>query len=78
MTKQKSSKIFRIIVEILLFHELNIANNIEIEELKDITKDKDKNLEKVVSITIDKSPKFSKGDWVDSSAEIKITYHDKK
>ena len=53
-------------------------DNIEIEELKDITKDKDKNLEKVVSITIDKSPKFSKGDWVDSTAEIKLTYHDKK
>lgn len=53
-------------------------DNIEIEEIKDITKEKDKNLDKVASITIDKSPKFSKGDWVDSSAEIKLTYHDKK
>ena len=51
-------------------------NNVETEEIRDITKAKDKNLGKVSSITIDKSPKFSKGDWIDINAEIKITYHE--
>lgn len=52
-------------------------DNIEIEEVRDIVKEKDKNLGKVASILIDKSPKFSKGDWVDESASIRIIYHEK-
>ncbi len=48
---------------------------IELEELRDLTKDKDKNNGKVAEVTIDKSPLYSKGDWVPEDAEIKIVYH---
>ena len=51
---------------------------VETEEIRDITKDKDKNEFKVAELTIDKSPKFSKGEWVSEHAEVKIRYHAKK
>lgn len=46
-----------------------------VDELRDITKDSDKKVNRVASLTIDKSPKFSKGDWIPVGAEILITYH---
>lgn len=49
--------------------------NITVKEVKDIEKEKDKNLGKVASIIIDNDPKLSKGEWVDESAVIVITYH---
>ena len=52
--------------------------NIITEEIRDISKDKDKNLGKVASMAIDKRPKFSKGDWFNESAEIKLIYHSKE
>lgn len=51
--------------------------NIIIDEIKDITKEKDKNLGKIASITIDKNPKCTKGDWISEDALIEITYHSK-
>ena len=51
---------------------------VEVEETRDITKEKDKNKGMVAEITIDKSPKYSKGDWVSESAQVKIVYHAKK
>ena len=51
--------------------------NVEVDEIRDIVKDKDRNLNKVASITVNKNPKFAKGDWIDATAEIKITYHSK-
>lgn len=56
------------------FNEMGFEN-VEIEEIKDIAKEKDKNLGKVFMITVDKNPKFEKGIWVDQYAEIKILYH---
>lgn len=52
--------------------------DITIDEVKDITKEKDKNEGKVASITIDKSPKYSKGDWVNLLGGVEIIYHSKK
>jgi hypothetical protein len=52
--------------------------NVYVEEIRDITKDRDKNEGKVAGITIDKSPKYAKGEWVSENAEVKITYHAKK
>ena len=56
------------------FNEMGFEN-VEIEEIKDIAKEKDKNLGKVFMITVDKNPKFEKGVWVEQYAEIKILYH---
>ena len=56
------------------FAELGF-NSITLEETRDIEKEKDKNLGKVESITINMNPKFSKGDWIDTSADITIIYH---
>ena len=52
--------------------------NVEVEEIRDITKEKDKNEGKVAEVTIDKSPKYSKGEWISQNADVKIIYHSKK
>ena len=49
--------------------------NIVVDEIRDVTREKDRRIGKVASITIDKSPKFSKGDWIDECALIEISYH---
>ena len=49
--------------------------NIVIDEVKDITKEKDKSLGKVAAVTIDKSHVHSKGDWVPKDALVEIVYH---
>ena len=49
--------------------------NIITEEIRDIEKENSKSIGKVAAVTIDKSPKFSKGDWISEMAEIKLTYH---
>ena len=59
------------------FYEMGFYD-IVVEEIRDITKEKDKNLEKVAEITIDKSPKYSKGEWVPEFAQVKIIYHSVK
>ena len=51
--------------------------NITSEEIRDISKDKDKNIGKVASILINRSPKLAKGDWVEEGALVEITYHEK-
>ena len=51
--------------------------NITVTEVKDIEKEKDKNLDKVASITFDNNLKPSKGDWVDANTGIEIVYHSK-
>ena len=58
-------------------HELGFQNVIA-DEIRDITKEKDKNIGKIASVTIDKSPKFDKGIWVNEFAEIKLIYHSLK
>ena len=52
--------------------------NIVIDEVKDIVKAKDRNLGKVASITIDKSPVFAKGEWVPADSLIEIVFHSMK
>lgn len=59
------------------FQEIGFSN-VETEEIRDIIKEKDKSEGKVADITIDKSPKYSKGEWVDEEAEVKIIYHSRK
>ena len=59
------------------FLELGFEN-VEVEEIRDITKEKDKNEGTVAEVTIDKSPKYSKGEWISQNAEVKIVYHSKK
>lgn len=49
--------------------------DIVVDDIKDVIKEKDKNLGKVAEITIDKSPKYAKGEWVPEYAQVKITYH---
>lgn len=49
--------------------------NIFVDEIRDITKDKDRRIGKIARITIDKSPIFSKGDWIDTNALIELSYH---
>ncbi len=56
-------------------YELGIVN-MTIDYVKDIKKVGDKSIGKVASITIDKKPKFSKGDWVSIMSDVVITYHD--
>lgn len=61
-------------VEMELYN-LGIVNT-TLDIIKDIKKPSDKNLGKVASITIDKKPKFSKGDWVSILSEVVITSHE--
>ena len=49
--------------------------NIVIDEVKDIVKAKDRNLGKVASITIDKSPVYAKGEWIPAGSLIEIVFH---
>ena len=51
---------------------------VNVEEIRDITRERDKNEGKVAEITIDKSPKYSKDEWVSENAVVKIIYHTKK
>lgn len=52
--------------------------DIEIDEVKDVIKDKDRKLGKVAGIMIGKSPVYAKGEWVDTSLRVEIAYHSMK
>lgn len=53
----------------------NGFTNISIEEVKDILKDKDKNLDKVANVSINKQIIFTKGDWFKTDSTIVVTIH---
>ena len=50
--------------------------NVVLEPVQDIVKEKDRNLNRVASVSIDGIEKFSKWQWFRAGAEVLITYHD--
>lgn len=59
------------------FEEMGFTN-ITVDEIRDILKPKDKKLGKVASITIGKSPVYTKGDWVAHDALVEVVFHSMK